>query len=146
MINVLFQNRSGPIQGLQNVFFLEKDSREFSFSSTTCGINDEPLSIHGSDISFANYSPTPVMFAKICVKFCTPSYGHFNVTIIFDFGFAPRIVRYVGVVVAPEKHLFEKLSTPPTTTPDDKHNERSWLQKYKLVSFDGSTTGKNSNG
>ena len=139
---VLFQINTGPIQGLQNVFFLEKDCSEFSFSSITCGINNKPLNIHGGEISLANYSHTPVTFAKICVKFCTPSYGHFNVTIIFDFGFAPRIVRYVGVVVAPEKHLFEKLSSLPTTTSDDKHNELSWIQKYKLVAFDESSTGK----
>jgi hypothetical protein len=124
------------------VLFLEKDCREFCFSSLTNGISGEPLNIHGSEISLTNYSSTPVMFAKICVKFCSPSYGHFNVTIVFDFGFAPRIVRYVGVVVAPEKHLFEKLSSPPTTTSNDKHNELTWTQKYKLVSFDGSTTGK----
>ena len=136
------KNNTGPIHGLKNVFFLEKDCSEFSFGSITCGVDNGPLNIRGSDISFANYSHAPVTFAKICVKFCSSSYGHFNVTIIFDFGFAPRIVRYVGAVVAPEKHLFEKLSLLPTTTSDGKHNELSWIKKYKLVSFDDSTTGK----
>ena len=123
------------------MFFLEKDCCEFSFSSITKSVNDEPLDIHGSEISLANYGPAPVMFAKICVKFRSPSHGHFNVTIVFDFGFAPRIFRYVGVVVASEKHLFEKLSLPPTTPSDEKHNELSWMKKYKMVSFEGSTGG-----
>ena len=124
------------------MFFLEKDCPEFSISSITNGVNDEPLDICGSEISLAQYAPAPVMFAKICVKFRSPSYGHFNVTIVFDFGSAPRIFRYVGVVVAPEKHLFEKLSSSPTSTSDEKHNELSWMKKYKLVSFEGNAGGK----
>lgn len=124
------------------MFFLENDCSEFSFSSLTNGKEDEPLEIHGSEVSLAKFYPSSVMFAKICVKFCLPSYGHFNVAIIFDFGFAPRIVRYVGVVVAPEKHLFEKLSSPPIATSDEKHNELTWLQRYKVISFDGSSPGQ----
>lgn len=104
--------------------------------------SNECLNIQGNEISMGKYSSTTVTFAKITVKFISPSYGHFNVTVVFDFGVAPRIVRYVGVVVAPEKHLFEKLSSHRTSVSDSKHNELAWLKKYKLVSFVDSTKGK----
>ena len=97
----------------------------------------------GNEISLRNYSSASVMSAKIFVKFSSPSYGHFNATVVFDFGCPPRIVRHLGVIVAPEKHLFEKLSSAPTTS-DEKHNELTWTQKYKLVSFDKTTKGKRS--
>lgn len=77
------------------------------------------------------------MFARVVIKFSCTSYGCFNATVIFDFGFAPRIVRYLGVVVAPEKHLIKTLALPPVVE-YEQHNELAWIEKHKLVPFDPS--------
>ena len=87
------------------------------------------------EICLRNFSAFPPNFATVHVRFSSTSYGNRDVSVIFDFGYAPRIVRYLGVVVAPEKHLIKTLAFKPTVD-SEQNNELVWLAKHKLVPFD----------
>ena len=111
---------------MQNVFFLEDNPPEFSISGLCLQPDRQVCPLGGA--------PT---FARVVVKFSSASYGNFNATVIFDFGVFPKIVRYLGVVVAPEKHLVETLSLHPVVD-SAQNNELAWMKKHKLVPFDDS--------
>lgn len=69
------------------------------------------------------------------VQFVASCYGNFYQRLVFGFGTdGPKVVRHLGVMVAPETSLVKQLSYERTSTED---NELNWLNKYELVTYNG---------
>lgn len=71
---------------------------------------------------------------QFSISFISNSYGNFQQHLIFEFQKGDKILRTIEVQVLPEHALMKTLTYKPT-----KHveNELSWIEKYKIIPFDG---------
>lgn len=74
---------------------------------------------------------------KILLKFCAKRYGNYWQEVIFDFGGYPKVTRKLGVQVATEESLQQTMKYNPSK---HENNELSWLEKHKVICFDGSVS------
>ena len=121
------QARGGQLSQLVQVFMLDPCLPEFSITEVKVGQRVLQCSPQGCDC--AGPLP-PSAHTKVSVRFSSKNYGSFNQRLIFNFGDWPKLVRHLGVVVAPEQDLVQHLKLPAVHEQD---SELVWLGKHQLV-------------
>ncbi|KAK3747583.1 hypothetical protein QZH41_015812, partial [Actinostola sp. cb2023] len=125
--------RYGPWCQLKHIFTLDPNLPEFSI--TNVSVIDRPVhTLHPGCQEWQNNHQEPSSEFKVTVQFVSSCYGNFYQRFVFDFGAIPKIVRYLGVMVAPETSLVKQLSHQ---RPSTEENELNWLNRYELLSYDG---------
>ena len=77
---------------------------------------------------------TEMLSMQISVSFVSPSYGHFEQQLIFEFSNGDKVLRHIGVEVLPEARLMDTLKFKP---PRNVESEITWMENFEIVPFDG---------
>ena len=120
----------GPWCQLQRVFTLDPYLSEFSIFEVKAGDHTLQSGTQGCECGGTAIQAPNV---TVLVKFVSKSFGSFHQRLVFDFGVWPKVVRYLGVVVAPEQDLVQNLKFPVVCEED---SELVWLNKYQLHPLD----------
>lgn len=121
----------GHSSQLMKVFTLDPYLPEFSFVEVKVGQRSLQCGPQGCECA-GTLSPS-VRSTKVSVKFLSKNFGSFNQRLVFDFGVWPKLVRHLGVVVAPEQDLVQHLKLPAV---HEKDSELVWLSKHQLIPLD----------
>lgn len=105
------------------------------FSITNISATDKPvLTLPPNSQEWLNNFKEPSTEFKVTVQFVSSCYGNFYQRLVFDFGSNPKIVRNLGVMVAPEQSLVKQLTYKIAR---EEENELAWLSKYPLFTYEG---------
>ncbi|XP_032243014.2 helicase with zinc finger domain 2 isoform X1 [Nematostella vectensis] len=131
-------HRVGPFVRLKQVYTLDPLLPEFSITHITQAGYPTTTLPQGCQLWQAKGTLHASAY-QITVQFISSNYGNFNQRLVFDFGDddgKAKIVRHLGVLVAPETSLVHSLEYK---APCDDDSELIWLSKYTLIPFDEST-------
>ena len=127
---LIFQSNS-PIL-LQRAFLLQSHMPEFHFGNVT--VNGRSFSLKPGCQLWERDKEVHITSMDVMLVFMSESFGNFEQCLIFEFGAGIKIVRNVGVQVAPESKLMRTLHFKPIK---EAENELVWIKNHCIVPFDG---------